>query len=90
MARPLVVTPPYARIEGMNTRLEKAVDAIRKLPERRQEELADVLESAIEDHAEAFAPEQLQQLKEGIADADAGRFATDKEVEDLFARFGRI
>jgi predicted transcriptional regulator len=31
---------------------------------------------------------QLEQIEAGIADADAGRFATDKEVAAVFARYG--
>ena len=78
----------------MNARLEKALDAVRKLPEWRQEELATVLEAAVREAAvrepaDPFTAEQQQLIHEGIADADAGRFATDEEVEELFNRFGR-
>jgi predicted transcriptional regulator len=31
--------------------------------------------------------DELQAVEAGLADADAGRFATDEEVEALFAKF---
>ncbi|NBC32782.1 MAG: hypothetical protein GVY13_08925 [Alphaproteobacteria bacterium] len=74
----------------MITRLEKALEAVGMLPEKRQEELAEVLETAVESPLYALAPDELRELEEGIADANAGRFATDEEVDEVFGRFGRV
>lgn len=41
---------------------------------------------AIEDYV-ALNEWQIAKIKEGIADADAGRFASDEEVEAVFARY---
>lgn len=74
----------------MITRLEKAFDAVRKLPPERQEEIAAVIETAVDEPSYVFTPDEMKKIEEGIADADAGRFATDEEVEEVFARFGRV
>lgn len=74
----------------MITRLEKVLEAVGPLPEKRQEELAGVLETAVESPLYSLAPDELRELEEGIADANAGRFATDEEVDEVFARLGRV
>lgn len=73
----------------MNPRLEQVIAAARKLPDKRQEELAEMFETAVLEPTPTLAADDLRRLEEGIADADSGRFATDEEVEELLARFGR-
>jgi predicted transcriptional regulator len=35
-----------------------------------------------------LSPEERADIERGLADAEAGRFATDEEVATVFARFG--
>ena len=74
----------------MTTRLEKAFEAARKLPADRQEEIAEVVETAVQEPAYALTPDQVKEVEQSIEQADAGNFSTDQEVEELFARFGRV
>ena len=73
----------------MTKLLEQALDTVRKLPATRQDEIAQaILDAAIDaDDEEDVDPADLASLLEGMADADAGRFATDEEVEAAFRRF---
>ena len=70
-----------------STKLDTAIAAVRDLPEERQDELADAILAAADVSDRSYTPEQLRAIDEGIADADAGRFASDEDVERLFARF---
>ncbi|MCB9947254.1 MAG: hypothetical protein H6842_05415 [Rhodospirillaceae bacterium] len=74
----------------MGTRLDKALEAVRKLPLERQEEIAAVIETAVQEPAYTLTPDQVRELEDAIKEADAGHFATDEEVQNLFARFGRV
>ena len=73
----------------MTKLLEQALDTVRKLTATRQDEIAHaILDAAIDaDDEEDVDPADLASLLEGMADADAGRFATDEEVEAAFRRF---
>ena len=71
----------------MTKLLEQAIEAIRKLPPQRQDELAEVLSLAASDEATHYTSEQLAAIDEGVDDAEAGRFTTDAEVVALFAKF---
>ena len=72
----------------MTMRLEEAIDAVRKLPEARQEELAEAIELMLKQPPSMdYTSEQNRAIEEGIADADAGRFATEEELERTFSRF---
>ena len=35
-----------------------------------------------------LSPEERQEIDRGLADAEAGRFASDEEVAAVFAKFG--
>ena len=74
----------------MTTRLEKAFDAARKILADRQEDIAEVVETVEQEPAYAFTLDQVKEVEQAIEQADAGNFATDQEVEELFARFGRV
>ena len=67
--------------------MEKAIQAIRRLPADRQDELAEAMLAAAETPPVEYSAEQLAAIDEGMADADAGRFASDEDVKSLFARF---
>ena len=74
----------------MTKLLEQALETIRKLPATKQDEIAQaILDAAAEDEEdEDVDAADLPSLLEGLADADAGKFATDEEVEAAYARFG--
>lgn len=69
----------------MTSKIDQAIEEVRKLPRKRQDEIADIL-SAMSAEVPTSA-ELLEAIDEGIADADAGRFADPTAVNALFARF---
>ena len=71
----------------MTKLLEQAIEALRKLPPQRQDELAEVITMVAGEQATQHTEAQLATIDEGIADADAGRFVSDIEVSALFAKY---
>lgn len=72
------------------TILDRAIEALRGLPADRQREVAAYV---VELAAEAGRPEDIPQgdleaVLAGIADAERGAFATDREVETAYRAFG--
>jgi predicted transcriptional regulator len=72
---------------GMTKLLEKAIEVVRKLAPERQDEVASMILSVSSEAPVELTVDELQAVEAGLADADAGRFATDEEVEALFAKF---
>jgi hypothetical protein len=69
--------------------LEKALQAVRRLPHGDQERIARVmLALANDDTPEAIDPSHLEDVLEGLAQAQRGELATDAEVARAFSRFG--
>ena len=75
----------------MSKLLDQALETLRNLPPARQNEIAQaILDTAVlADTEEDVDPADLPTLLDGLADADAGRFATDEEVEEAYRRFGK-
>ena len=73
----------------MSTIVEQAVTALQNLPADRRDELAHVIVDAAMPTIQ-YSDEQLEGIDAAITSADAGDFATDKEVEKAFARFRRV
>ena len=75
----------------MTKLLERAIETVRALPADQQDEIARAMLDVAEDWDgdEDTDPDALPGLLEGLADADAGRTATDAEVEAAFRRFGK-
>lgn len=71
----------------MTTKLNQAFDKLRQLPQERQDEWAELISETEHDAPTSYTAEQLAAIDEGIADAKAGRFASDEEVKALFDRF---
>ena len=71
----------------MTKSLEQAIEALRKLPPKRQDELAEVITMVAGEQTAQHTKAQLDAIDEGIADADAGRFVSDLEVSALFAKY---
>jgi len=72
----------------MTKLLEKALEAVRRLPADSQDEIARaMLNLANEGEPEPIDPAHLQDVLEGLAQAKSRRFASDAEVEAVFRRF---
>lgn len=74
----------------MTELLSRAFQELAKLPPERQDELAAMLLDFIVHEREEFelTPEQEAGLKEAIARADRGEFASQEEVDALFRKYG--
>ena len=73
----------------MTKLLEKAVEAVRRLPPRRQDEIARAMLTLAGDEGEPedIDPAHLPAVLEALAQAKRRQFATDNEVEAAFRRF---
>jgi predicted transcriptional regulator len=72
----------------MTKLLDKALEAVRQLPPESQDHIARLLLQFAdgEREPEEIEPEHLSAVMEGLAQAERGQFATDEQVEALFAR----
>ncbi len=75
----------------MTKLLEKALEAVRRLPPDSQNEiaLAMLALSGNEGEADEVDPAHLPAVLEGLAQAKRREFATDAEIEAAFRRFER-
>jgi hypothetical protein len=72
----------------MTKLLDKALDAVRKLSDESQDEIARaMLHLADDSSAENIDPAHLSAVLEGLAQAKKRQFASDEEVEAAFRRF---
>ena len=73
----------------MTKLLEKALEAVRRLPADSQDEIALAMLSlsANGGEPEKIDPADLPAVLQGLAQARRGEFATDAEVEAAFRRF---
>ena len=78
----------HAIIRPMTKLLTKVLRQIEDLPEERQDDVAHVVLAMLENDAIRYelSDEQLRELDQRIADADAGKFATDKEIDAALHR----
>lgn len=74
---------------NMSKLLEKALEAVRRLPPDSQDQIALAMLSLSgqEGEAEDVDPAHLPAVLEGLAQAKHRQFATDAEVEAAFRRF---
>lgn len=73
----------------MTKLLEQAVEAVRRLPADRQDDIAEVVLRLADDLAEApleLTPEELTAIAVSKAAASRGEFATDDEVRAVWAK----
>ncbi len=75
----------------MTDLLERAVARLRDLPPERQNEIAEVLLMLADQEPAAyeFSDAQLAKIRKGLAEAEAGDFLSNDEVEALFRRSRR-
>ena len=68
--------------------LENAIDKVKALSEERQRYAADVLEqiAAAGDGVYALTDDERRQVREGLADLDAGRIVPDDEMAAFWTR----
>ena len=73
----------------MTKLLEKALEAVRRLPPDSQDEIARamLILTGNEGEPEEIEPAHLPAVLEGLAQAKRRQFATDAEVEAAFRRF---
>jgi hypothetical protein len=73
----------------MTKLLERALEAVRRLPVSRQDETAHAMLSLAGDDSETedIDPAHLADVLEGLAQARRGVFASEAEVEAAFRRF---
>lgn len=68
------------------TKVEQALTAFPTLAPEQQDTIADFIIGAALPVIE-FTDEELEKVDQGTAAADAGDFASEKEVRSVFARF---
>jgi hypothetical protein len=75
----------------MTTLLERAIEAVRRLPADAQDEIARAILhlAGAEVESDPVDPAHLAAVLEGLAQAKRREFATDDEVEAAFRRFDR-
>ena len=75
----------------MTKLLEKALEAVRRLPPDGQDEIALAMLTLTgnEGEPEEIEPAHLPAVLEGLAQAKRRQFASDDEVEAAFRRFER-
>jgi predicted transcriptional regulator len=75
----------------MNARLKDILERAQSWPEAAQENAVDLLLALEREYAEPYqaTDEELAAIDRGLRDAAEGRFATDAEVEAVFAKHRR-
>jgi hypothetical protein len=74
----------------MTKMLEKGIDAVRALSADRQDMAGELLLSLAKGAPQyRLTPEQVDDLKLSIAEADRGEFATDREMAEAWKTFDR-
>ena len=74
---------------GMTKLLQDLIERARRLPDERQDYLAQALLGLIDDgiEPEVTNPDHVVAIREGLAQVRRGEFAGDEEVEAAFRRF---
>jgi predicted transcriptional regulator len=74
----------------MTKLLEQAIEKVRELPEHEQDEAAEVLLILLSKLREPVRldDETRAAIREGLAQAERGEFASDEEMAEFFKRHG--
>lgn len=66
----------------------KGIEAVQALPPERQDLAGELLLMLADQREYELTPEQLEDLKLSLAEAERGEFATDEEVAVMWKQFG--
>jgi len=74
----------------MTRLLDEGIEAVRNLPDERQDEAGQLLLAIAGRHDRrlTLTAEQIDDLKIGLAEADRGEFASDHEMNETWKKFG--
>lgn len=72
----------------MTKLMEKAISKLRRLPVKRQDELAEVILDLAQDANYKLTTEQTSEIETAIEEADRGQFASGAELVALWKKFG--
>jgi len=74
----------------MTKLLQEGIEAVRNLPADRQDMAGELLLglAGIAQSTYRLTPEQIEDLKIAIAQADRGEFATDEDMDAAWKKFG--
>jgi predicted transcriptional regulator len=73
----------------MTKLLEKGIEAARALSPDRQDMAGELLLQLAEAEPQyRLTPEQIEDVRLALAEADRGEFATDSEVREAWKKFG--
>jgi hypothetical protein len=73
----------------MTKLLDKGIEAVRSLPEERQDLAGELLLAlAGQRRIASLGLEQIEDVKLALAEADRGEFATDEEMAALWKKCG--
>ena len=72
----------------MTKLLEEVLRKVGELPEKRQDDAAQILLEMLESDATGYrlTDEQLHEVEQARIEADKGKFATEKEIQDVLGR----
>ena len=75
----------------MNARLKDILERVQAWPEAQQQHAVDLLLALEQQYAVPYqaTDDELAAIDRGLRDAAEGRFATDAEVEAVFAKYRR-
>ncbi len=74
----------------MTKLLQKGIEAVQSLPDDRQDLAGEMLLwIASGERKYCLTPEQIEDVKIGLAEATRGEFATDEEMERTWAEFDK-
>ena len=71
-------------------RLAKVLERVESWPAHAQDELAEIvqeIDAGLSCTLYEATPEELEAIDRGLRDVAEGKFATDEEVEAVFAKF---
>lgn len=73
-------------------RLAEILERVESWPAHAQDELAEIardIDAGLKGVLYEATPEELEAIDRGLRDAAEGRFASDEDVEAVFAKFRR-
>ncbi len=74
----------------MTKLLQKGIEAVRALPDDRQDLAGEILLWIAGQRPKyALTPEQIEDVKIGLAEAERGEFVTDEEMAKVWAEFDK-